>query len=275
MNPRRWATRLPWISLRGVVVLVYCFILGPIVITATVSFNSTNRSIFPPQGLSLHWWGEALDAKWTSPILFSIGLAGTTALLAIAIGIPVAFALVRREFCGKRALELLTIGPLIMPALVTGIGLLQFLQFSGFGRLLGFPALLIGHLVVCIPFAVRMVAIGLRTMPASIEAAAASLGAPPPRVLREITFPAISGGVFAGLGFAFIHSLSDVDLSLFLGVPGQRPVTIVILGFLEYGFAPTLAAVSIITLLIPLVLIALLERFVSIGNFLYDVRATR
>src|SRR5258708_35113107 len=176
----------------------------------------------PLQRLLLHWWGEALDAKWTSPIIFSIGLAGTTALLAIAIGIPAAFALVGRKFRGKRALELLTIGPLIMPALVTGIGLLQFLQFSGFGRLLGFPALLIGHLVVCIPFSVRMVAIGLRTMPASIEAAAASLGAPPPRVLREITFPAISGGVFARLAFPLIHSLSDVGLSLFLGRAGER-----------------------------------------------------
>jgi putative spermidine/putrescine transport system permease protein len=133
--------------------------------------------------------------------------------------------------------------------------------------------LLIGHAVVCIPFSVRTVAIALRGMPPSIEAAAASLGAPPWRVLREVTLPAISGGVFAGIVFAFIHSLSDVDLSLFLGSPGSRPVTIVILGFIEFGFAPTLAAVSIITLLIPLALIAILERFVSIGNFIYDMRA--
>src|SRR5262249_25582141 len=121
MSSVRRTTRLPWMSLQGAVVLIYGFILGPILITATVSFNATNRSIFPPQALSFHWWGEALDAKWTGPILFSIGLAGATALLAIAIGIPVAFALVRREFRGKRALELLTIGPLILPALVTGI----------------------------------------------------------------------------------------------------------------------------------------------------------
>jgi len=268
-----WVARLPWASLRAIAILVYAFIVGPILITATVSFNSANRSVFPPQGVSLKWWGEALDAKWTEPILFSIGLAAVTALIAIAIGIPTAFALVRRNFRGKRLLELLTIGPLIMPALVTGIALLQFLQFSGLGRLLGFPALLIGHIVVCIPFSVRTVAIGLRGMPASIEAAAASLGAPPWTVLREITLPAISGGVFAGIAFSFIHSLSDVDLSLFLGTPGQRPVTVVILGFLEYGFAPTLAAVSIITFLIPLALIVVLERFVRIGNFLYDMRA--
>jgi len=270
---RGWTARVPWFGLRVAATLIYAFILTPILITATVSFNSVNRSVFPPQGLSLHWWGEALTAKWTDPILFSLGLAATAAAIATALGAPAAFALVRRDFPGKRLVELLTIGPLILPALVTGIALLQFLEISGLGRLLGFPALLIGHAVVCVPFSVRTVAIALRGMPTSIEAAAASLGAPPLRVLREITFPAISGGVFAGIVFAFIHSLSDVDLSLFLGSPGARPVTVVILGFIEFGFAPTLAAVSIVTLLIPLALIVLLERFVSIGNFLYDMRA--
>ena len=81
---------------------IYLFALGPILITATVSFNSVNRSVFPPQGLSLRWWGEALDAKWTSPILFSLMLALAAAATATAIGVPAAFALVRREFRGKR-----------------------------------------------------------------------------------------------------------------------------------------------------------------------------
>jgi putative spermidine/putrescine transport system permease protein len=66
-----------------------------------------------------------------------------------------------------------------------------------------------------------------------------------------------------------VHSFTDVNLSLFLASPGERPVTVAILAFLEFGFAPTLAAVSMISLFIPLLLILVLQRFVPIGDFLY------
>ena len=72
------------------------------------------------------------------------------------------------------------------------------------------------------------------------------------------------------MAFAFIHSFTDVNLSLFIAKPGERPVTVAILSFLEFGFAPTLAALSIISLIIPLVLVAVLGRFVGIGNFLFQ-----
>ena len=72
--------------------------------------------------------------------------------------------------------------------------------------------------------------------------------------------------------FAFVHSFTDVNLSLFLGRPGEQPITVKILGFLEFGFAPTLAAVSVITLLLPLVLVAIVQRVSGLGDFLYADR---
>jgi putative spermidine/putrescine transport system permease protein len=270
-GPRR-AHDLSWLALKASVVLIYLFIIGPILITAVVSFNATNRSVFPPQGYTLRWWAEAFDARWMHPLAFSMELGACTALISTAIGLPLALALVRHEFRGKRVIEMMTVGPLILPTLVTGIALLQFLHLLALDALMGFWALLIGHVIICLPFAVRMVAISLKSMPASIELAAASLGAPPARVLREITLPVASGGVFAGIAFAFIHSFTDVNLSLFIARPAERPITVAILNFLEFGFAPTLAAVSIITLVIPLVLMAVLERFVRIGDFLHGER---
>jgi putative spermidine/putrescine transport system permease protein len=261
-----------WLALKIAVVCVYIFILTPILITAAVSFNGTERSVFPPQGFSMRWWGEAFDAKWMQPLAFSLKLGGLTALIATAAGLPLAFALVRHAFPGKRLVELLTVGPLILPTLVTGIALLQFLHLMRLDGLVGYWALLIGHVVICLPFTVRTVAIGLRAMPAGVEHAASSLGASPLRTLREVTLPLISGGVFAGIAFAFIHSFTDVNLSLFVARPGERPVTVAILSFLEFGFAPTLAAVSMITLVIPLALVAVLERFVRIGDFLHGER---
>jgi len=267
MSPRR--TDLPWISLRVVVALIFAFILGPIIITAAVSFNGSARSVFPPQGFSLGWWAEALSWKWAEPMLFSLELAALVGVVSTITGTLLAFALVRGRFVGKSFVEMLLLGPLILPTLVTGIALLQFLHAVGLSAFVGFRGLLIGHAIICLPFSVRTVAIALRTMPASLEAAAASLGASPVGVLRRVTLPVIAGGVFAGMSFSFVHSFTDVNLSIFLASPGDKPVTVAILAFLEYGFAPTLAAVSMIALIIPLLLIAVVQRFVPIGDFLY------
>jgi putative spermidine/putrescine transport system permease protein len=262
-------TELPWMTLRVIVTLVFAFILGPILITAAVSFNGSARSVFPPQGFSLRWWGEALGPTWLEPMIFSLQLAGLVALISTLTGAMMAFALVRGSFRGKPLVEMLLLGPLILPTLVTGIALLQFLHGVGLGSFVGFWGLLIGHVIICLPFSVRTVGIALRTMPPSLEAAAASLGASPREVLRRVTLPVIGGGVFAGMAFSFVHSFTDVNLSLFVASPGERPVTVAILAFLEFGFAPTLAAVSMLSLFIPLLLILVLQRFVPIGDFLY------
>ncbi len=261
---------MPWLSLKLVVAFVYLFMLGPIVITASVAFNATDRSYFPPRGFSLQWWEAAFGPQWLQPLVFSLELATLTALISAIAGLPLAFAFQRYEFPGKALVRAITLGPLILPTLVTGIALLQFLSLIGLGRWMGFWALLIGHVVICLPFSVRTVAISLAAMPVNLESAAASLGATRLAVLRHVTFPLAAPGVLAGMIFAFVHSFDDVNLSLFIARPGERPLTVAILGFLEFGFAPTLAAVSIVSMLIPLALVALFGRFVGIGDFLYQ-----
>ncbi|HVF64262.1 MAG TPA: ABC transporter permease [Casimicrobiaceae bacterium] len=262
----------PWSALRAVVVLVYVFMLGPILITAAVSFNATNRSLFPPRGFSLQWWERALSAEWIDPLLFSLKLGTLTAVIATLLALPLAFALTRHRFPGREAMTALTLGPLMLPALVTGVGLLQLFQYAGAREQIGFTALLVGHVVICLPFAVRTVAISLHALPGNLELAAASLGASRARTLLHVVFPLIKSGVIAGALFAFVHSFTDVNLSLFLARPGEQPITVKILGFLEFGFAPTLAAVSVITLLLPLVLVVLVERTTGLGDFIYGER---
>ncbi len=260
----------PWSALKLLVACIYLFMLGPILITAAVAFNQDNRSYFPPRGFSLRWWYAAFGPQWMQPLVFSLELATLVALISAAAGVPLAFAFQRYKFPGKSLVRAITLGPLILPSLVTGIALLQFLSLVGLGRWMGFWALLIGHVVICLPFSVRTVAISLAAMPGNLEPAAASLGATPLAVLRHVTLPLAIPGMFAGMIFAFIHSFDDVNLSLFIARPGERPLTVAILSFLEFGFAPTLAAVSILSMLIPLALVALFGRFVGIGEFLYQ-----
>jgi len=262
----------PWAALRGVVVFVYVFMLGPILITAAVSFNESNRSQFPPRGFSLQWWGRALSPEWVDPLVFSLKLGLAAAVISTLLAMPLAFALARHRFRGRDAMVALTLGPLMLPALVTGVGLLQLFQYAGLREYIGFTALLVGHVVICLPFAVRTVAISLHTLPPNLELAAASLGASRWRTLWHVVFPLIKSGIVAGAVFAFVHSFTDVNLSLFLVRPGEVPITVKILGFLEFGFAPTLAAVSVITLLLPLVLVAVVELLTGLGEFIYRER---
>lgn len=269
MNEQR---SFAWLALKLSVALVYIFMLGPILITAAVSFNAANRSVFPPQGFSLRWWSAALSPEWLEPLLFSLRLASITAILSTALALPLAFALVRHRFWGREALMALTLGPLMVPSLVTGVGLLQLFEYLGWRSGVGFWALLVGHVVISMPFAIRTVAVSLHTLPPNLERAAASLGAPAPSVFRYVTLPFIKSGVVAGAVFAFIHSFTDVNLSLFLVRPGQQPITVKILGFLEFGFAPTLAAVSVITLLVPLLVVGVAQYVTGLGDFIYGER---
>ncbi|HEY8250310.1 MAG TPA: ABC transporter permease [Burkholderiales bacterium] len=262
----------PWAALRLAVVFIYLFMLGPILITAAVSFNQSNRSEFPPRGFSLQWWGRALSPEWIDPLVFSLKLGLLAALISTLLAMPLAFALARHRFRGRDAMVALTLGPLMLPALVTGVGLLQLFQYAGLREYIGFTALLVGHVVICLPFAVRTVAISLHTLPPNLELAAASLGASRWRTLWHVVFPLIKSGIVAGAVFAFVHSFTDVNLSLFLVRPGEVPITVKILGFLEFGFAPTLAAVSVITLLLPLALVAVVEKLTGLGDFIYGER---
>src|SRR3990170_732131 len=99
----------PWLALKIVVGAIYVFMLGPILITAAVSFNAGNRSQFPPQGFSLRWWSAALSPEWVEPLFFSLRLASITAVVSTLLALPLAFAIVRHEFPGRQAIVALTL----------------------------------------------------------------------------------------------------------------------------------------------------------------------
>lgn len=267
-RPRARAS-LPWWGLRALVVLTFVFMLGPILVTAAVSFNASNQSRFPPVGFSLRWWQAIADPRWIDPLVFSLKLATLSTAATLALGVPLAFGLTRYRFPGRDALIAFSLSPLVLPALVTGIGLLLVLQLLGLGGLFGLPALLVGHVIICLPFVVRMTAIGIGTLPARVEDAALSLGATPSVVLREITLPLIKGGLFAGGTFAFIQSFTDYSIGLFLSSADDRPITLTILNFIEFGFTPTLAAVAVMTLIIPLALFMAVQKFFRVGDFIF------
>jgi putative spermidine/putrescine transport system permease protein len=250
--------------------LVFGFIFLPTAVLAVVSLNTQQVMTFPPTGVSLRWWGLALSGKWTSTVAFSLRLAVTAALLAGAVGIPCAIGLARYRFRGRDLLSSLALSPLLLPEIVTGAAMLQFVHVAGLTGLIGFRALLLGHAVITAPYVVRTVLVSLRTVPPDVERAAANLGADPWKTFRHVTLPLARNGVFAGLVFAFILSFNNISISLFLVRPGATTVPMRLLQSMEFGMSPDIAAVAVLTVIINLMVIGLSERWAQVSRFLYE-----
>jgi putative spermidine/putrescine transport system permease protein len=150
------------------------------------------------------------------------------------------------------------------------VAILQFLSLAGMQRLLGFNALVLGHVVVTVPYAIRTIAISLHGFDRSLELAAMNLGATPWRTFRHVTLPIIKPGLFAGMVFAFIVSFNNVPVSLFLVRPGMITLPIRILNYLEYRFDPSLAAVNMLSLLMILLIVSVAEKTAGFTRFIYS-----
>ena len=197
-------------------VLVYFFVLMPILVVIPVSFSQTQYLVFPPQGFSLRWYmnffstPELVDSLW-----LSLRLAATTTVICTVLGTMVALALVRYQYPGRRAIREFFLSSIVMPRLVLGIALLMFLSktfLSGH-----FGGLLLAHIVVAFPYVVRTVSASLFGLDRTLEEAGASLGAAPMMVFRTITLPLLKPGIVAGAIFAFVTSFDELVMTLFLG----------------------------------------------------------
>jgi putative spermidine/putrescine transport system permease protein len=255
--------RLPWpiALLVGVLVVV---IIAPLLVPIAMSISDTPYIVFPPEGFTLEWYGVVLtDPDAQSALLVSLRLAVVSTLAALALGIPCAMALARRDFPGRAAVLALVLGPLVVPLIVTGVGLLQF--FSGLGLRGAFLQMWIGHTVVCLPYVVRSVAGALATADPTQEDAARVLGAGPLQVFGRVIWPQIRPGVAAGGIFAFIISFDDFAISMWLADARSFPLPLFLYAAIQRFFDPSIAALSALMVLFALSLVLLIEKGLGIG----------
>jgi putative spermidine/putrescine transport system permease protein len=245
---------------------IYAFLLAPILVVVVVSFGDAAFLQFPPRRLSLRWYtnlGEYPD--FVESFWLSLLLAAATAAAASAIGTPAAFALARHRFRGRALLSALVMSPLVLPGLITGIALLQF--FSLFRTEPSFGRLLIGHVVVTVPYVVRSVGAVLVGFDRSLEEAARGLGANAWTATRLITLPLIKPGLLAGAVFAFILSFDNVVVSIFLTTPRLVPLPIQIYNYVESSARPIIASISTLQIAVIVLLLAAAERVVGFSRY--------
>ena len=229
--------------------LILLYLLLPIIVVVGSALGTTGYLAFPPHGLTLHWFGAALrDPRYVDAFLTSLGVAASSTVLSLLLGVPAAYALARYDFAGKRILETALMLPLILPALVLSIALT--LVFSRIGFTAGTPRLIIAHLVLCTPYVVRVALPVLQRLDVVLEEAAQNLGASPLTGLLLVTLPAIRPGAIAAAVLAFIVSFDELDLAIFLAAPRSPTLPVVIYSSVQLGIDPTIGAVSALLVLL-------------------------
>jgi putative spermidine/putrescine transport system permease protein len=242
---------------------VYVTLSLPAVIVVAASFTAGDSLRFPPEGFSLRWYSAAIGSDiFMASLWTSTRLACVTTVLSVALGLAAAFVLDRKDFPGKDAFRSLTLSPLIIPMVVLGLGLLQFLAWLRLNQ--SFVGLLIGHVVITLPYVVRTLSASFVLFDKTLEHAAMNLRASPSRVLRKITLPLLAPALVSAAVFAFVTSFGNITLSIFLGFSGATTLPVQIFAYVEHNYDPVLAAVSTIVIVVTLVIIAIVERLVGV-----------
>jgi putative spermidine/putrescine transport system permease protein len=245
--------------------LVYAFVLAPIAVVLLASLTAAEYTSFPPEGLSLRWYLAIPDhPEFVESFRVSLLVALVTGALATALGTVAALVLVRQRFPGRDALNALFLSPLMLPAVILGIALLQFYTTVGITRT---PfALVCGHLVITVPYVIRLVSASLAGFDRTLELAAMNLGATPWQAFRRVTVPLVRPGIVAGATFAVIVSFDDVSVALFLAGPHSTTLPVRIFSYIEQTMDPLATAVCSVLIVVALAAVIVIERSVGLGR---------
>ena len=238
---------------------IYTFLMLPLLVVFPISFSSAAYMQFPPPGLSWQWYERYLDdPQWIDATVRSLYVGVATAILAVALGVPLAFSLVRGRFPGRWLLDRIALAPLIVPTIILSISVYGlFAKLKLIGEWYG---LVIAHTVLALPFVVLVMAAGLRDFDRALEQAAEGLGASRLRTLLKITLPLLRPSLVSAGLLAFISSFDELVVALFLAGPNMT-LPKKMFDNIMMEIDPTIAAVSVMQILLVSVVLVLIDRF--------------
>lgn len=238
----------------------YLFLLAPLGVVFVLSLSAGDYLTFPPPGWSGRWFAALFgNAALMNAARNSAILAAAVTCIALLAGVPAALA-VARGMAPAPVAALLSL-PLLMPTLVLGLALLMVLQ--PLGLLATWTGLALGHLVVVLPFVVRLMVTALSALPPDLEAAAATLGAAPLRVFLHVTLPLTLPGALAAATLSFLLSFDETVISLFLVGPRLTTLPVSLFHYAETRADPLVAALAVSLVLFSAAAVLLVDRLVG------------
>lgn len=248
-----------------VAVLTSLFLVAPLVVMALASFSPSTSFSLATGEVSLRWYREMLGmADFWAAFWLSAWIAAAATALCLGIGIPLAFALQFGRFPGKSAILLFVLSPLMLPGIVIGIAALNFFR-SQFGPGPAWEILLI-HVVIALPYVIRVFAASLAMFDLTLIDAARTLGMTPARAGVSVMLPVMLPPALASAVFAFLASFDNYSIALFLGNVFVTTLPVRMIEYFEQSANPTLAAMSTFLLLLTLAMTVVLHRLVGIDR---------
>lgn len=251
--------------LAGLAILI---LVAPVVIVIATSFTTSQTLRFPPPDLSLRWYRELFDSARSAQIHTAAGNSLWVASIATVVGavlsVLAALAITRVSRPSAKLLESSFLSPLVLPTLSYGLAALMF--FSVLGIRPSLNLLIAGHLVVIAPFIFRTTLASLTQLDPALLEASANLGASKIYGFRRVTLPLIAPGIAAGCFLAFISSMDNVPVSLFLSNARTGMLPIRMWGMMESTLDVRIAAIAGVMIVLTVTLMLVMERLAGLSR---------
>ena len=244
------------------------FLVVPTLIIIVSSFSAGEQIAFPPNGLTLDWYGEMLGngEVWrTLKNSLYVGLVSVAVNMLVAV--PAMLAIHRRRVRGGAYLTAyLSIG-LATPLIVSAIGFL--IVFTEVGVLRHLTAVAVAISIVNLPFMLWAVASSILDLGTDLEKAAATLGAEEVQQFLFVTVPGLAPGVITGGLLVFVLGITEFIISAILVNLNNLTLPVFVFSGIRTTVSPLLAAVAVLLIVVAIAVLTLVIRFGKIEQFLY------
>ncbi len=259
------AERIWYYAYHVICALIFLFLIFPILVILPLSFNAepyftfTEEMLtFDPVGYSLRWYQDLLGSEeWMSSVRNSFIISISSTIVATTLGTLAALGLSRRQMPARGFITAILISPMIVPLIITAAALFSFYARIELSQT--FFSIILAHVVLGTPFVVITVTASLASFDEQLIRASSSLGANTTTTFFRVILPLVLPGVISGALFAFVTSLDEVVVVLFLAGPEQTPITVRMFSGLREEISPTILALATILVGISIILLSTLE----------------
>lgn len=265
IQSRSKKSRLPVIDLAGGFLLGVFSVISllalvlPMVVIIIVSFDSGPILRFPPAEFSIERYIAVINNReLIEATKLSLYTSLITVLIDILLGVPAAIGIVRGNFFGKAFIVGFLQSPIMIPGIVIGIAILFFVSFAGFN--VSVPLMILSHVVVTMPYVIRITVARMESANKALEEAAQNLGANTMQVFRFILLPHLMPGIVGGSAFAFLLSFDQLPVSLFTAPIIDPPLPVYLFRLLLYSIDPMVAAIATIQIILTMVIFVITSK---------------
>lgn len=259
--------RAAWLAGRLFLAATSLFILAPLIVVVLVSLSPDPTFDIPTGTLSLRWYRKLADLDSLWPAIrasLEVGIAATA--LSLLLGTMGAVALSRGAFRGKQWLLVFILSPMMLPGVVLGVSMLN--AFRAAGLFDSFVALVLGHVVITLPYVVRVLLGALGLFDFRLIDAARTLGVSYPRALGMILVPNLAPSFATAAMFSFLTSVDNYSLALFLSDVRNVTLPIQILKYIDQASDPSIAAIATLMVMLTAIVVVIAERLVGMKRLM-------